>query len=124
MPLMAQDTGSCAALHDACQAAGYSTRGSTSKGAKLRRDCMDRLLSGIAAPGNGRVPLPVVDTAVLAACQAENAKSGKATISTPANGPSAGAAPVVAKALPAGTARGPNIVMILADDFSLDLMTT
>lgn len=123
MPLMAQATAGCAALHAACLAAGFSTSGNTNKGAKVLRDCMDPLLNGIAAPGNGKVPLPVVDKAVLAACQAEKAKAGKAANSTPANGQTIGAAPVAARALPAGAARGPNIVMILADDFSLDLMS-
>ena len=123
MPLMAQAKGGCAALHDACLAAGFSASGNANKGAKVLRDCVDPLLNGIAAPGSGKVPLPVVDKAVLAACQAEKAKAGKAANSTPANGQTIGAAPVAARAMPAGAARGPNIVMILADDFSLDLMS-
>ena len=122
MPLMAEAKG-CGAVHDACAAAGFTGDATIGQGTKIIRDCMMPLLNGIAPPGNGKLPLPTVTKADLAACQAVKAKSGKAQNAVPsADGQKAGKAPVAAKAMPAGAATGPNIVFILADDFSLDLM--
>ena len=113
----------CAALHDACLAAGFSGAGSTDKTTMISRDCMTPLLNGIAPPGNGKLALPSVAKDIIAGCQAVKAKAGKTQNAAPAAGQLAGAAPVAAKALPAGATAGPNIVLILADDFSLDLMS-
>lgn len=114
----------CVALRDACEAAGFASTGGAGKGVKIIRDCMNPLMNGVEAPGNGKKPLPQVAAKIIAECKATKDKSGrkakaKATAPTAAV---AGNAPAAIKPLPAGQDPGPNIVMILVDDFSMNLM--
>lgn len=112
---------SCQPLRSACEAAGFSDAGGIGKGIKVLRDCMAPLMSGIEPPGNGLLPLPEVDPQIVADCQAVKAKRGKTKTAATAAA-AEGNAPEPAKALPAGVEPGPNIVMILVDDFSMNLM--
>jgi N-acetylglucosamine-6-sulfatase len=137
LPLAAlAETGpACTKVYAACKAAGFELSAKAA-GSKLKQDCVGPLLGGTRATGG--LALPKVDAAVLAACQAEqgNTPSGKAAKAPSGKAAKAavdaarldgrhadGKPPVAAKALPAAAKRGPNIVLILTDDFSLDLMT-
>ena len=55
MPASAQTKADCVALYDACEAAGFSNAGGLGKGVKIVRDCMNPLMAGVEAPGNGKV---------------------------------------------------------------------
>ena len=113
----------CAELNTACVAAGFTANGTATKGSRIVRDCISPLINGISPPGNGILPLPNVSQNAVAACRATKTKGGKAAAPDAAvAGQTAGAAPAKVKALPAGAAAGPNIVFILADDFSFDLI--
>ena len=114
----------CDAIKLACENAGFSRAG-TDKGTKLSKDCMVPLLNGQAASGKGKLALPVIDADTIAACAAEGGVKGKGgKLARTAGAPADGAGPLAAKALPAGTTGGPNIVMILADDFAMNLLST
>ncbi len=121
---------SCEAVRTACKGAGF-VDGGASGGNGLAANCVAPLINGTAPPGKGKLALPIVSADKIAACAASKAtnvkggKSGKLNAKTlGADRVAAGGAPKAAKALPTGAKAGPNIVMILVDDFSLDLMTT
>ncbi len=115
----AQDKAGCKELRAACKAAGFSEDGGSSTGIKIVRDCMNPLMNGVAAPGQGTLDLPVVSAKVIAACEATKTKRGKrADVTTGVTGNATAAV----KPLPEGGAQGPNIVLILVDDFSMNLM--
>ena len=118
------DNSSCTALRTACQSAGFSKGGSP--GHALVKDCVNPLLKGNKAPGTGPVALPTVSAVDIKACAASQGGSGNSLTAQTmaANTVAAGPGPVAALPLPAGQKAGPNIVVILVDDFSLDLMAT
>lgn len=121
-PAMAQAKEGCIALRDACEAAGFATTAGVGKGVKIIRDCMTPLMNGVQAPGTGRMPLPEVAATAIAACKATKDRTsrrakGKATAAT-----EVGNTPTAIKPLPEGVDPGPNIVLILVDDFSMNLM--
>ena len=117
----------CDALRAACTTAGF-LEGGARGGKGVAANCMNPLLNGTKPPGNGKLALPVVAADMIAACTADKAKGSKTkgvTASTlGASRVAPGPMPVAPLPLPAGTAPGPNIVVVLVDDFSLDLMTT
>ena len=121
LPLSAQTSEGCAKLHDACKAAGFSNAGGLGQGTKIIRDCMNPLMNGVQPPGNGKVALPMVAAQTIADCKAVKATKGNKTTAAQ-SGAAAGNAPVAVKALPANADPGPNIVMVLVDDFSMNLM--
>ncbi len=112
---------SCAPLRSACEAAGFSDAGGVGRGTKVMRDCMSPLMAGIEPPGSGKLALPEVAPEIVADCKAVRAKRGKAT-NAATTAAAEGNAPEPARDLPANVEPGPNIVMILADDFSMNLM--
>ena len=121
VPANAQAREGCVALRDACVAAGFAAQGTEGIGIKINRDCMDPLLNGVVPPGNGKLPLPMVSKKVVADCKAAKTKGGKKNAAKAA--PVAGQdAPVAVKPLPAGAEAGPNIVLVLVDDMSMNLM--
>ena len=114
--VMAQSS-ECAAIRTACQGAGFTLSGAP--GSALFKDCLTPLISGIRAPGPGPLALPTVFADQIRACSAaQSTATGKATTSLLPN-----TAAVAHKAMPAGRALRPNIVFILADDFSMDLIS-
>ncbi len=122
-PMTAAAKGGCAELHDACEAAGFSNAGGLGKSAKIIRDCMNPLMTGVEPPGNGKIALPKVSKAALDACKAVKSTSPKKNASAPVqDGKPVGNTPTEVKALPANVSPGPNIVMVLVDDFSMNLM--
>ena len=120
-PMMAAAKSGCVELRDACQAAGFNNGGDVGAAVKTMRDCMAPLMKGVAPPGNGQLALPSVDKSVIEACKATKSKSDKKAKPTTA-AMAVGNAPVAVKPLPAGAEPGPNIVMVLVDDFSMNLM--
>jgi N-acetylglucosamine-6-sulfatase len=118
-------TGACAQIRKACQDAGF-VQGGVKAGNGLQRDCIAPLVQGTSPPRRASTALPQVDVQTLAACRAENPNFGGAgTVSSQAGTGStaASAPPVQPQPLAPGAPRGPNIVFILADDFSMDLIS-
>ena len=111
----------CTDLRAACEAAGFANSGGLGNGTKIIRDCMNPLMSGVEPPGNGKIDLPVVSDDAIAACKAVKSGIGKKQAADVA-GKATGNKPAPAKALPASAAAGPNFVLILVDDFSMNLM--
>ncbi|MEO8243745.1 MAG: sulfatase [bacterium] len=120
----AKNGDNCGDLRKACQAAGFVQSGGHGSGTRVIRDCMDPLMNGVTPPGTGKLPLPKVSADAIASCKADKGKGGVTSAkSLPAQGARVGNPPVAVKALPTGQDPGPNIVMILVDDFSMNLMT-
>jgi arylsulfatase A-like enzyme len=114
----------CAQIRQACQSAGFM-QGGGKTGAGLKVDCLDPLLQGTPQPRRATRPLPAVDPATVAACKANHsgdpgAKHGRKQVAVRSD--AATDTPVPPKPRHPGSAPAPNIVFILADDFSLDLL--
>jgi arylsulfatase A-like enzyme len=124
--------GPCAEIIAACEQAGFE-RGAARAGNGLQVDCVRPIMQGGVQPPRAAKPLPQVAADLLTACRAANPSFGQppAGLLQPPNGllqPPAPATPSDAKpalgpapALPPGTKR-PNIVFVLADDFSMNLV--
>ena len=121
LPMSLQAKTGCADLRDACAAAGFVGAGVQGKGGRIVRDCVNPLLSGVTPPGNGKLALPKVAAKSIAECKAARATKAK-TEAAATNGKAVGNKPVAAIALPEGVDPGPNIVLVLVDDFSMNLM--
>lgn len=122
----------CAGLRQACQVAGFAAPPKSTKGDRTRADCMDPLLNGTAPRGSPAIPLPQVEASVIAACQAQRSTPAQGRAGKPAKprqadrivaGTTLTQGPLAPLPLEAGATRGPNIVLILADDFSSDLIS-
>src|SRR6266851_4259210 len=124
----AQAPGPCAQIIAACQQAGF-TPGGARTGDGIQVDCVRPIMQGSEQPRRAAKPLPQIDLQLVAACKARNPNFGQrnappADAAAPIPPPPAGTEPTAAApppALPAG-ARRPNIVFVLTDDFSLDLV--
>lgn len=110
-PLAAEDAAACDAIRAACADAGFVEGRAAPKGGQVGRDCLTPILKGRPTPRRALHELPQVDAAVVAACAGRPA----APAATKARATTTAAAPA-ADGLP-------NIVYILADDMSFDLMT-
>jgi arylsulfatase A-like enzyme len=122
-------SGPCGQIVAACEQAGF-TQGGRRTGEGLQVDCVRPIMQGSAQPRRASKPLPQIDPQLVAACKASNPNFAQgnappAQTGTPPNPPPpAASGPTTlapAPALPAGAKR-PNIVFVLADDFSLDLV--
>jgi N-acetylglucosamine-6-sulfatase len=115
--------GSCAQIRKACLDAGF-VQGGVRAGNGLMGDCIVPIIQGSPQPPRAAKPLPSVAPRVVAACKEDDPDFGRAGAarSGPIVGSAATAKPVQPTPLPPGATRGPNIVFILADDFSMDLM--
>jgi len=122
----AQD-GPCGQITAACEGAGFA-RGGAKGGAGLLVDCLDPIMHGSEQPRRARIPLPRVDPKVVEACRASNPELGQARgAESPVQAPPARPPPpaaVVQNAPSPSSAAGkrPNIVFILTDDLSLNLV--
>ncbi len=67
--------GPCMKIAEVCQAAGF-TKGDWKKGDGLWRDCVDPIVQGVKSPSGITKPLPIVDSATIAACKAKHPKFG------------------------------------------------
>jgi N-acetylglucosamine-6-sulfatase len=122
--------GPCEQIRAACQGAGF-VQGGARGGAGLQVDCIDPIMQGAAQASKGSRPLPQVDPNIVAACKAGNPSFGQPRALRPDKGgqPSQTSAlppPVAAQSAPAQAlappAGRPNIVFILTDDLSWDLV--
>jgi arylsulfatase A-like enzyme len=123
-PLARADEAACARIRQACQSAGF-TQGGARTGTGLKVDCLDPILQGTPPPRRVTRPLPNIDAATISACKAggtgvPNAKPGRAQVAVRSD--AATDTPVSPPSRKAGAPPAPNIVFILADDFSLDLL--
>jgi arylsulfatase A-like enzyme len=120
----ARGEGACEQINDACRDAGF-VRGRAASGEGLRLDCFEPLVQGRTASTSSRA-LPRVDPALIAACRAEKASASGGTDS-PADSaqppPATGEPPAPYRARAAdGATRRPNIVFVLTDDLSWNLV--
>jgi arylsulfatase A-like enzyme len=113
----------CREIVVACKQAGFVPGGSA-RGEGQYVDCIRPIMQGTPQPPRATRPLPQVDPQIVAECKAQNANFGQGRgqpaqpAAPPPPAPTATAPP---PPLPAGAKR-PNIVFVLADDFSLDLV--
>ena len=118
-------SGPCGQIVTACQQAGF-VPGSRRSGEGLQVDCVRPILQGTAQARRAKKSLPQIDPQLVAACKASDPNFGQGNAApretgTPESPPSPTVTLAPAPSLPAGTRR-PNIVFVLADDFSLDLV--
>ena len=122
----AQGQGPCQQIKSACINAGFVPGGAIS-GNGLWRDCVDPILQRRARSGKSSKPVPQVDPQLVAACEAEDPgfgrpkASGTAVPLPPTNASPAGTPAAAPKALPS-SAQHPNIVFVLTDDLSMNLL--
>jgi N-acetylglucosamine-6-sulfatase len=118
LPAEAAQT-ACAQIRAACESAGF-VKGGIKEGNGLQVDCIDPITQGSRQPRKASKPLPQVDPKIVAACKAtRSAASGTgAQNAAPDLGPSAAATGASISAV----AHGPNIVFILVDDLSRNLL--
>jgi len=109
----------CEAIAEACRDAGF-VRGDSREGNGIIVDCVNPIVQGRMPRRAAGHPLPDVDPQVVAACRARNAGAARP--------PSTSETPVAAS-MPAGVPpptgdgqRHPNIVFILTDDLSWNLV--
>ena len=110
--------GACAEITAACEAAGF-VKGGGAAGNGLKIDCVDPIMQGHAAPRKASRSLPQVNPRTVAACKAQNPGFGEGKSATSGDAP--GGPQVVPAAHPAPPG-SPNIVFILTDDLSLNLV--
>ncbi len=124
----------CAQIRAACQQAGF-TPGSARGGNGLQVDCVVPIMQGTNQRRKASKPLPQVDPQLVAACKESNPSFGQGRggpaqpaapapagpPSAPSPPPAAAPSPPPAAALAPGEKR-PNIVFILTDDLSLNLV--
>lgn len=110
----------CAQVLEACRSAGF-VRGASREGNGLIADCFNPLVEGGLPRRAGGPALPLVDPQIVAACRAREA--GKTSRAPPERqAPSAAheSNPPTPRVAAAG--RRPNIVFILTDDLSWNLV--
>jgi arylsulfatase A-like enzyme len=139
----AAGAGPCVQIRQACLSAGF-VQGGGKQGNGLQADCIAPIMKGVSQPPKASIPLPQVDPAIVAACKAQNPNFGQPGAQAAGQGQGQGGragrkAQAAARAklpptadsmrvpeqpapLPPGAHRGPNIVFILADDFSMNLI--
>lgn len=120
----AADT-ACAEVRKACLDAGF-VQGGQRSGRGLQKDCVVPLLHGAPQPARATLPLPHVDASTIAACKAGDSgkrqvRKGHAQVAVRSE--AATDVPVQPAPIGAGAKHGPNFVFVLADDFSLDLIS-
>ena len=112
--------GACAQVTAACRNAGFIPGGAAS-GTGLQVDCVQPILQGTPAPRKAAKPLPKVDPEVIAACKAQNPEFGRAAQNAPEVTQPPPPPPPVLSAHPAAPG-SPNIILILTDDLSMNLV--
>src|SRR5262249_54273777 len=117
--------GPCAQITAACREAGF-VQGAARGGNGLQVDCVAPIMQGTAQERRGSRPLPQIDPQIVAACKTRNPNFAQRGAARQVGEPPAGAPPPLATA-PAAPAAGsstkrPNIVFILTDDLSWNLV--
>jgi N-acetylglucosamine-6-sulfatase len=123
--------GACEQITAACQRAGFAP-GAARAGNGLQLDCIQPIMQGEAQPRRARKPLPAIDPQLVAACKTGNPAFGQAKgrppqpvaqpAPPPVSPPPPAAATPSATPQPSAAGKRPNIVFILTDDLSLDLV--
>lgn len=112
----------CEAIAAACESAGF-VRGGARVGDGLFADCIEPLMQERSAPRRGARALPQVDPSLVAACRARDPDFGQGR--NAADRVAAGSMQDESPSAPqrvAGSTAGPNIVFILTDDLSWNLV--
>ena len=118
----AQGQNPCEQIKTACLNAGFVAGGGAA-GNGLRRDCIEPILQGRTHSRKSMNPVPAVDPGTVAACNAQDpgvAHRGEAAASTQTSAPPT-SLPAPAEKL-TSSAQHPNIVFILTDDLSNNLV--
>jgi arylsulfatase A-like enzyme len=118
--------GPCAQITAACQQAGF-TRGAAAEGSGLLVDCVAPIVRGTGPRSKTSKPLPQIDPQVVAACKERNPRIGQGRAASPdiigpVNPPPPVATLPTAPDQSANRGRRPNIVFVLTDDLSLNLV--
>jgi arylsulfatase A-like enzyme len=116
-PVHTRAQGSCEQIKAACQGAGF-VQGGGKEGRGLWLDCISPIMQGQSQPRRASKPLPQVDAQTVAACRTQDPQFGQTRSAAPAP-------PTVQVASPQPLARAsgrPNVVFILTDDLSLNLV--
>jgi arylsulfatase A-like enzyme len=116
-----REEGPCGQVVAACERAGFA-RGAARAGNGLQVDCVNPILQGEAQPPRARKPLPPINPQVVEACRASNPAFGQPKSPLPEPVAQPAPAPSTAPRPSAGAGTRPNIVFILTDDLSLDLV--
>jgi len=126
---VAQGLGPCQQIMEACESAGF-VRGGVAGGNGLVVDCINPIMQGTTSSPKASKPLPQIDPQVVAACKSKNPSFGhlnaplseavkqSAQVSTPLTS----TLPNASSAAPLTGAKRPNVVFVLTDDLSLDLV--
>ena len=109
----------CAALRKACRAEGFVARGQDDGGAGRLSRCVNALVNNKEVEENSLMPLPDVAPEAIAACRVERAAADRARMDQQT--PESAAVPVL-PLVPAPPGEPANIIFVLADDFSWNLM--
>ena len=116
----------CEQIKTTCTKAGFVPGGAGS-GNGLWRDCVDPILQGRAHSRKSGKSLPTVDPQVVAACKAQDPNFGQpksaaaGVTAAPASASPASVAAAPPPPLPS-SALHPNIVFVLTDDLSMNLL--
>jgi len=115
-----QAQGPCAQIIASCEGAGF-VQGGAKSGNGLQVDCVQPIMQGRAAEHKASRPLPEVDAQLIAACKARNPGFGQPQPAQPelTEQPPPPAPPSPAHAAAPGS---PNIVFVLTDDLSMNLV--
>ena len=119
----------CEQIRVACQSAGF-VQGGAKGGNGLQVDCIEPLAQGTTQPRKASKPLPQVDPQIVAACKAKNPGFGqpRAQRAAPGQQPAPPSPPPPAALMgppspvPSTAAGRPNIVFVLTDDLSWNLV--
>jgi N-acetylglucosamine-6-sulfatase len=114
----------CAQIRAACQGAGF-VQGDAKAGNGLQLDCVAPIMQGTAQARKVSRPLPQVDPQLIAACKASNPSFGqRRASSSTSDAPSLAVSPQPAATVQPGVKQKnrPNIVFILTDDLSWNLV--
>lgn len=121
---VAQGQSPCEQIKTACTNAGF-VQGGAKSGVGLWHDCVDPLLGRRAHSRINTKTLPRVDPKIVAACKAQNPNYGPPGAAAAASSPTAPPASTLQAAPPktlASSPQHPNIVFILTDDLSMNLV--
>ncbi len=124
---VAQGQQPCKQIKTACMNAGFVPGGAGS-GNGLWHDCIDPILQGRVRSRKSGKPVPQVDPHVVAACKAQDPSFGQTktaagtAVPSPPMSPPPASVPATPPPALASSAQHPNIVFVLTDDLSMNLL--